>query len=92
MVLPLPLPHAVLVLGFSTAAALGFWGVRIAYIGIGNGVPAAMESTCGDNGTSSSSIESSHACSSSGDSESGYMRVYRQSIVQNLDDNETQTG
>jgi len=46
-----------------------------AYIGDGNDVPATMASTSGGRGASSSSIESSHACSSSGDSESGYMRI-----------------
>jgi hypothetical protein len=47
----------------------------IAYIGDGNDVPAAMANTSVGRGASSSSIESSQACSSSGDSESGYMRI-----------------
>ena len=66
-----------------------FEGVPMAQGGIGSDVPATMESISGGNETSSSSIESSHACNSSGDSESGYMRMYPQSIKQKINQRNT---
>jgi hypothetical protein len=48
---------------------------RGAHKDAGDGVLGAIVGTAGGIGTSSSTMDSCHACSSSGDSESDYMRV-----------------
>jgi hypothetical protein len=70
-------PPGEVMLGFVELrlAASPFGNGPVAYIGDGNGGPGTMASTSGGRGASSLSTESSQACSSSGDSESGYMRI-----------------